>query len=181
MDKPVGVGFGVLALCAGLSIAGAALAMGGSSGGSAPPQPSGGGTWPKSTSQGQPKPDEYDQAVKLIKEDKCADALPLLEKAAQKSPKDADIYNYLGFCQRTLGKLDDAFGNYKTALTIDPNHRGARNYVGILFLMMNRPDLADQQLDQLKKLCGNCEEKSSLEKAIADYKTAHPAPAPKSN
>ncbi len=162
----------VVAVGAAFSIAPAA-AMGG--GGSSMPTGSNSPNWPSHQAQ---KPSEYNDAVKLIKADKCSDAIPLLQKAIDKSPKDADIYNYLGYCQRKLGQYNDSFENYRKALELDPNHRGAREYVGELFLDLNRPDDAQSQLDQLTQLCPKgCVERDTLAKAIADYKANHPASA----
>jgi predicted Zn-dependent protease len=153
------------------TLAGSAFAMGGG-GSSMPSSPT--PNWPAHQDQ-QSKPAEYDDAVKLIKEDKCTDAIPLLQKALEKAPKDADIYNYLGYCQRKLGQYKDSFENYRKALELDPNHRGAREYVGELFLDLNKLDAAEEQLDQLNKLCPKgCVERDTLAKAIDDYKAKHP-------
>lgn len=155
-----------------------AAAMPGNSGGGAP-QPS--GNWPSSSPGQKSKPSEYKDALKLIEDGKCAEALPLLQKAADKSPKDPDIYNQMGFCQRGLGQYQESFDNYRKALTLDPNHKGARNYVGVLFLLLNRPDDAQAQLDQLAKLCPRgCPERDGLAKEIEDYK-AKQAGAPSAN
>ncbi|MFO1186501.1 MAG: hypothetical protein U1E87_03030 [Alphaproteobacteria bacterium] len=164
---------------------------------SASAMPGGGSSPPPQTQQGWPgsrpeKPRDYKDAMDLIAQGKCAEALPLLDKAAAKSPKDADIYNQIGFCLRTIGKAaaeggdaataqakySESFNAYRQALTLDPNHKGARDYVGELFLLMDRPADADAQLEQLKKLCPRgCVERDTLQKAIDDYKAKHPAPA----
>lgn len=159
---------GAIALCMALA-AGPVSAMGGGGGGAS--QPSGNQNWPSQSSKA--KPSEYKDAVSLIKDDKCADAIPLLEKAVEKSPKDADIYNYLGYCQRKLGSYSDSFENYRKALTLDPNHAGAREYVGELFLDLNRLPDAETQLEQLNALCKHgkgCLERDTLAKAIDAYK-----------
>jgi tetratricopeptide (TPR) repeat protein len=168
-----------LAFCAAI-----ALALG-LAGGVAPAMDSGGGSMPQqSPRQDWPdkskadKPSEYKDALALIKEDKCAEALPLLEAALVKSPKDADIYNNIGFCDRKLGKYTESFEAYRQALTLDPNHKGARNYVGELFLLLDKLPDAEEQLRQLTLLCPRgCIERDTLAKAIEIYKAKHP-PAP---
>lgn len=167
-----------------VSLVAPAIAMPGG-GSSPPPQPQ--QSWPNSSAE---KPRDYKDAMEFIGQGKCAEALPLLDKAAAKSPKDADIYNQIGFCQRTIGKAaaeagdnttaqakySESFNAYRQALTLDPNHKGAREYVGELFLLMDRPADADAQLEQLKKLCPRgCTERDTLQKAIDDYKAKHPA------
>lgn len=176
--------FLILAGCVA-GLAAPALAMPG--GGSSPsPQPQ--QSWPDKSKADKPK--DYKDAMELIEQGKCAEALLLLDKAAAKSPKDADIYNQIGFCQRTIGKAageagdnataqarySESFNAYRQALSLDPNHKGAREYVGELFLLMGRPADAEAQLDQLKKLCPRgCVERDTLQKAIDDYKSKHPA------
>jgi tetratricopeptide (TPR) repeat protein len=164
-----------LALCAAIALAlglagGVGVAMPG--GGSEPPRQD----WPATSKAAKPK--EYKDALALIKEDKCAEALPLLEAALAKSPKDADIYNNIGFCNRKLGKYPESFEAYRQALALDPNHKGAREYIGELFLLLDKLPDAEEQLRQLTVLCPRgCTERDTLAKAIEDYKTKHAAPA----
>jgi Flp pilus assembly protein TadD len=172
----MGVMFRTVLVCAlaGGIAAGPALAMSGGGGGGGSSSPSGGQSWPESHQAS--KPSEYRGAMKLIKKDQCAEAIPLLEKALEKAPKDADIYNELGFCYRKLGKYTESFDNYRKALEIDPNHKGAREYVGELFLLMNKLDAAEDQLRQLTLLCPKgCVERDTLAKAIDDYKATQAA------
>jgi tetratricopeptide (TPR) repeat protein len=168
-----------LAFCAAIALAlglagSVALAM--DSGSGSTPQQSPGQDWPAKGKTDKPR--EYKDALALIKEDKCAEALPLLEKALVTSPKDADIYNNIGFCNRKLGKYGESFEAYRQALTLDPNHKGAREYVGELYLLMDKLPEAENQLKQLALLCPRgCTERDTLAKAIGDYKAKHP-PAP---
>jgi hypothetical protein len=55
-------------------------------------------------------------------------------------------------------------------LEIDPAHRGAHEYVGLVYLKLNQPEQAQRHLDRLRRLCGNdCEEGRDLATALADY------------
>ena len=66
--------------------------------------------------------------------------------------------------------MDKAFEHYRRALAIDPRHRGAHEYIGEAYLMDNKPDMAQQHLASLEKICGTtCEEYADLAKAIAAY------------
>jgi len=88
--------------------------------------------------------------------------------------EDAEVYNLTGYASRKLGRMDDAFRNYKIALQMNPNHRGAHEYVGEAYLMTNNPAMAEQHLAALEKICGkNCEEYKDLAKEIAEYKQKH--------
>lgn len=90
-------------------------------------------------------------------------------KAAARNPGDADAQNYLGYANRKLGKMDDAFRHYERALKLDPKHLGAHEYAGEAYLMVGKPDKAREHLAALQKLCRSCEELEDLQKAIAAY------------
>jgi Flp pilus assembly protein TadD len=114
--------------------------------------------------------------MKLIKKQDYAGAIPLLLTALQKSPKDPDIMNELGYSYRESGQLDQALVYYRQALAIDPDHAAAREYLGELYLKQDQPNMANIELGELKRICkSGCEARRELEKAIADYSAAHPA------
>jgi hypothetical protein len=53
-------------------------------------------------------------------------------------------------------------------LTITPNHTGALNYMGQMFLETGRPEKAKALLERLKKACEDgCEDLENLKKAVA--------------
>lgn len=82
-------------------------------------------------------------------------------------PNNADINNYLGFSTRKLKDYKQAAAYYEKALKINPNHKGALEYQGELFVMTNKIALAKKNLAKLKQICGvNCEEYLDLKKAI---------------
>ena len=101
-----------------------------------------------------------------------------LNAAVRDEPRNADIHNLLGYTARKSSppQLSQAFAHYKTALEINPQHRGAHEYLGEAYLMDKQPAEAQKQLAALEKICGNqsCEEYADLAKAIADYKTNNP-------
>jgi tetratricopeptide (TPR) repeat protein len=167
----------LLVAAAAVSIfAASALAM--SSGGGSMPSGGSDGGWSGPTTSGSTagKPSEYRQAMKLIKRQDYAGAIPLLLTALQKSPKDPDIMNELGYSYRESGQFDQALNYYRQALAIDPDHAAAREYLGELYLKQNQPNMANIELGELKRICkSGCEARKELEKAIADYTAAHPA------
>lgn len=143
-----------------------ALASGGGGGGT--PMPSG------SDDGGEMRP-SYRKAVKLVKKKRYEEAIVMLEGLLKEDPGNPDIMNYLGFCYRKLGYLDNSAAYYKAALTVKADHLGALEYQGELFLMQNDVAGAEANLAKLASLCGDCDEHDELDDAIKDYKANHPA------
>ncbi len=114
---------------------------------------------------------DYVVATKLIKEWKYADAIGHLEKVLQADARNADAFNWLGYAHRKLNKLPEAGVHYAKALELKPDHRGALEYQGEMFLMLGDVKSAETNLAKLDKLCFfGCSEYTDLKKAIAEYK-----------
>jgi Flp pilus assembly protein TadD len=80
----------------------------------------------------------------------------------------ADVYSLLGFSLRKSGDYPTALTFYKKALDFDTNHKGAREYLGELYVETGDLPKAREQLAVLEKLCPQgCEERADLEKALA--------------
>ena len=88
----------------------------------------------------------------------------------ESNSRSADAYNYIGYSLRQLGKYAEAKKAYDTALSIDPNHVGAHEYVGELHIKLGNLEKAKQHLADLTRICGNCEEQQMLAKKIANPK-----------
>lgn len=107
------------------------------------------------------------EADALIKQKNFTAALNLLKQANKSYANNADINNLLGFSSRNLKQFAASAKYYKKALRINPNHLGALEYQGELFLQTKKVPAAKKNLAKLKKLCGeNCEEYLDLKKAI---------------
>lgn len=79
----------------------------------------------------------------------------------------ADVNNLLGYSSRKLKQYKPAATYYEKALRIDPNHLGALEYQGELFVLTNKVSTAKKNLAKLEKLCGlKCGEYLDLKKAI---------------
>jgi len=128
-----------------------ALAMGGGGGGGGYGS-GGGGFGASSTSSGSTYSD-YQTAVRLIKHERYADAIPHLESALADKPHDADILNYLGYTKRMTGDYPSSLDYYKRALAENPNHKGVHEYLGELYLQMNDQPSAQKEMDTLASLC----------------------------
>ncbi len=108
----------------------------------------------------------YDEAKALVDEGSYAAALPKLTGLTQNDPKNADAWNLLGFTYRKLGHLDESSAAYLKVLAINPNHLGALEYQGELFITQGKMKEAKANLVKLQGLCGTCEQADDLEKAL---------------
>ena len=125
---------------------------------------------------------DYDKAVVLIKAAKKYEeknksdkankrykkAQTLLLKSNEAKPDNADTLNYLGFTTRKLGDYENGEKYYLLGLEIDPNHIGINEYLGELYVVTNRIDLAKERLNVLESC--NCEEYDELKEIIAGTK-----------
>ena len=79
----------------------------------------------------------------------------------------ADAYNLLGYALRHTGANERAMQAYTRALTLDPQHTGALEYQGVLFVILGDLDKANANLDKIEAICGtSCEEYEDLAEAI---------------
>jgi Flp pilus assembly protein TadD len=98
-------------------------------------------------------------------------AITRLSSAALRDTRNANIQNFLGFAYRHTGQLPLAFKHYQRALELDPRHRGAHEYVGEAYLLVDDLAKAEEHLRALQKICLiPCEEYEDLAKAIANYR-----------
>ncbi len=98
-------------------------------------------------------------------------AIAAFSKVVTRNPTNADAHNFLGYAYRWTGKMDESFSHYNSALKLEPNHKGAHEYIGVAFLKIDKPARAKEHLAKLEIICGKkCEEYLDLAKAIADYK-----------
>ena len=94
----------------------------------------------------------------------------------------ADVYNLMGFSLRKSGDPMQAYTFYRKALDFDPEHKGALEYLGELYVETGQVDKARENVVLLKKLCpGGCEELADLEQAIASASPRANATSAKSN
>ena len=125
---------------------------------------------------------DYEKAVSLIKSAKKYDkkgksdkaekrykkAFKLLLVSNKKKPNNPDILNYLGFTSRKLGEFEKGENYYLEGLAIEPNHVGINEYLGELYVVTNRIELAKERLNVLSNC--NCEEYNELKEIIEGTK-----------
>jgi tetratricopeptide (TPR) repeat protein len=98
-----------------------------------------------------------------------AELTPMLE-----TRQHADVYNLMGFSLRKTGDYKQAYTFYKKALDFDPQHKGALEYLGELYVETGQVEKAKENVALLQKICpAGCEELEDLQEAIAQ--------APKTN
>jgi len=87
--------------------------------------------------------------------------------------KHPDVYNLLGYSLRKSGDRKTALTFYQKALEFDPDHKGALEYLGELYVEMGDMAKAQENVARLEQLCPQgCEELSDLKEAIAKGPTA---------
>jgi tetratricopeptide (TPR) repeat protein len=108
----------------------------------------------------------------LIEDEKYQAAIDQLQAALKDAPDDADLLNLTAYSQRKLQRFDEALVNYQKALQIEPDHRGANEYLGELYLQMGQLDKALERLQVLDEECFfGCEEYDDLQQAVETYRT----------
>ena len=110
----------------------------------------------------------YETAVKYLDKQDFAKANKALKAYTKSEPDDADGWNLYAYANRKMNKFEKAEVYYEKALNIDPDHKGALEYQGELYMQTNRPDLAKENLIKLVKLCpDSCYELQKLEEYIS--------------
>src|SRR5262245_50672222 len=100
-----------------------------------------------------------------------ATAQDLLKDAVATNPGNAGYHNLYAYSIRKGANPDMnlVFKHYNEALRIDPQHRGAHEYIGEAYLMVGNVAKAKEHLSQLDKLCFfPCVEYTDLKKSIAE-------------
>ncbi|MFT5112472.1 MAG: Flp pilus assembly protein TadD [Parasphingorhabdus sp.] len=115
------------------------------------------------------QPEHLRQSLELLEAEKYLAAVDELTQLLSNREKDADVLNLLGFSHRNLSNFDIALEFYEQALAVDPQHKGALEYLGELYLQTNHPDKAEAQLEKLSDLCTFCKERKKLRKALKRY------------
>jgi tetratricopeptide (TPR) repeat protein len=111
--------------------------------------------------------DELAKVTVLLNAKNFKQALADLKIIDSEFKNNADVNNLLGYSSRKLKQYKPAASYYEKALRIDPNHLGALEYQGELFVLTNKLSAAKKNLAKLEKLCGlKCGEYLDLKKAI---------------
>ena len=114
---------------------------------------------------------DYGAGKKAIEAKQWSAAIAALASAALRDTRNADIQNSLGYAYRNAGQIDAAFRHYERALALSPRHRGAHEYVGEAYLIVNNLAKAEEHLAMLQQICLiPCEEFEELKEKIEAHK-----------
>jgi tetratricopeptide (TPR) repeat protein len=114
---------------------------------------------------------DFVTAKNLIDKRNYRDAFPLLQRVVARDSNNADAYVLMGYAVRKSGDANASLQFYNQALSLDPKHIGAHEYIGEAYLMLDRPQEAEQHLARLNSIClFGCTEYKTLKTAVANYK-----------
>jgi tetratricopeptide (TPR) repeat protein len=121
--------------------------------------------------------DELAAGANLVKEHKFAEAVPHLEAALARRPRDVTALTYLGFAHRMIGsnlsgdaakaEYEKALEYYRRGLAIDSRNRLLHEYAGKVHLLLHDAPSAEAEQAALKRLCPDgCDELSTLSEVL---------------
>ena len=108
--------------------------------------------------------------MKLLDKGDYETAINELHDILDVDPDNPDVMSLLGFSYRKTKNYEDAETFYEWALRADPEHIGANEYLGELYLETNRLDKAVKQLQILDDICrSDCKEYTKLKEMIDSF------------
>jgi tetratricopeptide (TPR) repeat protein len=115
---------------------------------------------------------DFAAGKKALVAENWSGAIAALKLALLREPRNADIYNYIGYAYRRLRQFGPAMQYYQAAIALNRRHRSAHEHLGELYLALGDPAKAEQQLATLEEICLiPCVETDDLNRAIATYNT----------
>jgi len=125
---------------------------------------------PRGNSAATPRDSQYAEADRAVKRGDYPAAIRLLEGVVAKDQSNADAYNLLAYSIRKSGDPAKSIPIYEKALAIDPKHKGAHEYIGEAYLMLDNLPKAKEHLGTLNSLCMiTCGEYRDLKRAVEAY------------
>lgn len=111
-----------------------------------------------------------DELWEFIEAGEAARAERELQRLLEDQPDNADVLNLLGYANRKLERYDEARIYYTRALTRNPDHKGALEYMGQLELEVGDHDAAQALRSRLEALCpAGCDELEDLNAAFSAH------------
>jgi tetratricopeptide (TPR) repeat protein len=124
--------------------------------------------------QAKPQDPALEQARAAIQKKDWPAAQSILRDAVARDSSNADYNNLYAYSIRKGANPDMSlvFKHYNQALSIDPRHKGAHEYLGEAYLMVGNVGKAKEHLQQLDQICFfPCREFSELKTAISEFET----------
>lgn len=113
-----------------------------------------------------------DRATKLFEGRDPKGAAAVMQQAVAANPQNPEYHNMYAYYVRKgpAPDMDLVFKHYNEALRLRPDYRGAHEYIGEAYLMVDNLPKAKEHLSVLDRLCTfGCEEYTELKKAVAGY------------
>ncbi len=109
------------------------------------------------------------QAQTLLEAGQTDQAITFLLQLQAEDPDNADVHSLLGYGYRQLKKYEQAQTHYARALSLQPEHEGALEYLGELYLQTGDTAGVQRMMNRLEALCirGQCKGRDLLATAIA--------------
>lgn len=129
---------------------------------------------------------DYAAGVAAFERENWLGVIVAMEAVVAQKPWHDDAHTRLGFAYRKQGDYERALEAYDRALTLNPHHRGALEYLGEAYLEMGRPGDAQAMLGRLATECrriaaegddwqADCEEWQDLRAALDGHPAADKA------
>jgi len=93
--------------------------------------------------------EDFDRALELLRKEKYAEGIKLLQKVIQKSQNNSAPYINIALAYEKTGEMGLAEDNLKRALAINPNHPAAMNEYALLYRRTGRFADARKQYESL--------------------------------
>jgi tetratricopeptide (TPR) repeat protein len=150
-------------------LAGTAHAAGGNGGGDGSDGGGGDGGYDADTSS-----EAYGEGMDAANAGNWDLAITKFTIAITEDPASADCFNMLAYSYRNKGDYDQAFRYYDRALSLNPDHANAHEYVGEAYLAVGDLPKAEEHLAALDDICWlGCDQYDDLAEAIETYKASN--------
>lgn len=114
---------------------------------------------------------EMSKVSRKLDDQQYESAILDLQAMVAKDADNADAYTLLGFSHRKIKQYEAAEKYYLRALTLNPKHKGAMEYLGELYVETDRMDNANDMLVRLDEACFfGCKEYTKLKTFIENKK-----------
>lgn len=84
-----------------------------------------------------------------------ADLINNMLRVVARRPWHDNAHTYLGYGYRQIGDYETALSHYAKALDHHPRNRRALSYLGEAYLVLGKPDKAEEMLERLRAVCVN--------------------------
>jgi len=114
---------------------------------------------------------DLEKVQALVDAESYSEAINLLKVYLASENDNADYHNLMGFSLRKTDDFEGSLEHYFKALELDPEHLGANEYLGELYLMLDDLENAQSQLEALVSFgCdAGCEQYDMLAQRIDTY------------